>query len=578
MNAHESLSSIAVKLPREIDTSQTVEIKLPEGKTVSVQAGTQLGKILADGGVQAPATIVAAAWNNKVAPLSRQVRRSGTLSAIDLTMRDGSLIFRRSLTFVLIRAVKELFPDLKIYINHSLNRGYYGEAYDERLRPDEPVELAPSDLAAILQRMKEIVERDEPFERLDLPREEAIELFRARAMDDKVSLLEFRTDEQVSVYRSGPLVNHFYGQLVPSTGCLKPFDLKACAPGFVLLFPKHSEPGELPEYRHDPKMFAVFQEYERWSRILGVRTVAQLNRLVEAQEMREFVLISEALHEKKLAYLADMIVGSHLKPRIILLSGPSASGKTTTVKRLSIQLRVLGLRPLVISLDDFFVSREETPRDANGDYDFEAFEAIDVNKLQQAVRDLLHGDEAEIPHFDFQAGRAVGGRRVRLQKGQPLILEGIHGLNHRLLPTIPDALKFKIYVSPLTHLNVDDHNRISSSDIRLMRRMVRDAQFRGYTALDTMRRWASVRRGEERNIFPYQGQADYIFNSSLHYELTVLRGLAMPLLQAVERSEPEFMEASRLIKFLSYFKEIKKDWVPRHSLLREFVGGSSFKY
>jgi uridine kinase len=556
----------------------TYAVTLPGGNKVHVKRGTKLRDALELSDEPPSSTSIAASWNNKVTSLERGVETDGVVEAIDLHSRDGGLIFRRSLTFVLIRAVSELFPDLKVYINHSLNGGYYGEVYDAHLNPGEPVLLVESDFARIKERMNQIIAADEPFERLDVSREEALKIFAERAMDDKVSLLEYRTDEKVSLYKFGNLVNHFYGQLATSSGMLTPFELHPCWPGFVLGFPPHGKPGSIPEYHHNAKLFEVYQEYERWSRILGLRTVAQLNSIVEARQIKEYVLIAEALHEKKLAQLADRISTSKTKPRIVLISGPSASGKTTTVKRLSVQLRVNGMKPLVVSLDNFFVPREQTPRDANGDYDFESFDAIDVARLQQVVRDLIHGDETEIPHFDFQAGRATSGTKVRLAPGEPLILEGIHGLNHRLLPTIPDGLKFKIYVSPLTHLNVDDHNRIASSDVRLIRRMVRDARYRGYTALDTIKRWPSVRRGEERNIFPYQEQAEAVFNSALHYELSLMRPLAMPLLKEIGREHPEFREASRLLKFLSYIREIKTDDVPRHSLLREFIGGSSFKY
>lgn len=556
----------------------TIQITLSDGRVIEARKGVRLREILDISGRKSPSPVIAAAWNNKVTSLERTVDRPGKLEFIDLASRDGGLIFRRSLTFILIRAVSELYPDLKVYINHSLNGGYYGEVYDESLNPGEPVLLVDSDFERIKARMMEIVDADEPFGRIDATREEALRIFAERGMDDKVSLLEYRTDSKVSLYRFGNLVNHFYGQLATTSGNLKPFDLKACPPGFVLVFPRHGTHGSLPEYRHNAKLFEVFQEYERWSRILGLRTVAQLNRFVEARQMKEYVLIAEALHEKKLAQIADRISNHKMRPRIILIAGPSASGKTTTVKRLAIQLRVIGMKPLVVNLDNFFVPREMTPRDESGDYDFEAFEAIDADRLQQVVRDLIHGEEVELPHFDFQAGRSVPGAKVRLLPGEPLILEGIHGLNHRLLPTIPDGLKFKLYVSPLTHLNIDDHNRIASSDVRLLRRMVRDSRYRGYTALDTLRRWPSVRRGEERNIFPYQEQADAVFNSSLHYELAVMRPLVMPLLKEIPREEPLFREASRLLKFLSYIREIKADDTPRHSLLREFIGGSSFKY
>lgn len=557
---------------------KTWHVQLPDGSDREVPDGTPLCKVLDLCGRQPDWPVLGARWNNKITSLDRGVEGPGKVDFVDIKSRDGGLIYRRSLTFVMIRAVTELYPDLKVYINHSLNRGYYGEVYDEQLKKDEPVVLAESDFTRIRNRMNELIAADEPFTREEVSPEEAIEIFRKAGMMDKVSLLQFREDEKVSIYRYGPMVNHFYGQLAPSAGLLHPFDIRPCPPGFVLLFPKHGDPGELPVYEHKGKLFQVFQEYEKWSRILGLRTVAQLNTLVESRQIRDYILIAEALHEKKIAGIADQFAHHPAKPRIILLAGPSSSGKTTSVKRLAIQMRVNGMRPLFIGLDDFFVPRDLTPRDENGDYDFEHFKAIDVDLLQDVVRRLLHGERVRLPKFDFQAGHSVPGHEVHLEDGQPLILEGIHGLNHNLLPTIPDGMKFRIYVSPLTHLNIDDHNRIASSDARLIRRIVRDSRYRGYTALDTLRRWPSVRRGEERNIFPYQENADVVFNSSLPYEMSIMRQFALPILDQVPREEREFSEASRLRKFLSYFRDIKVEYVPRHSLLREFIGGSSFKY
>lgn len=556
--------------------SRPLTITMPGGKTAQVPRGTRIGDLLHSEDPQmAP---IAAKWNNKIVPLDRPLDADGTVAPVGLDSRDGGLIYRRSLTFMLVRAVKELFPDLKVHINHSLNRGYYGEVFDDRLRKGEAVTLTEEDLARIRARMQGYVDANEPFTRVVLPREEAIRLFREKGMDDKADLLRWRSDDRVSVYRFGDHINHFYGQLAPSAGVLRTFDVKACPPGFVLLFPPHGRPGSLPAYEHNQKLFAVFREYEAWARILGLRTVSQLNALVESGRIREHVLITEALHEKKLATIADMFTQHPARPRIILLSGPSSSGKTTTVKRLALQLRVNGLRPVVIGMDNFFVPREQTPRDENGDYDFESIDAIDRDALRKVVMGLLHGEEVIMPRFDFEAGRATSGSPLRLEPEQPIIIEGIHGLNVRLLDSIPDGMKFKIYVSPLTHLNIDDHNRIASSDVRLLRRMVRDAKYRGYTAIDTIRRWPSVRRGEEKNIFPYQERADVIFNSSLPYELLALRSAAVPLLSKITRDLPEYSEAARLLKFLQYFRDVKIDDVPRHSLLREFLGGSAFKY
>ncbi|CAN5325951.1 nucleoside kinase [soil metagenome] len=574
-NAAADLAATMVTFPEE--SGKTFKVKLPNGEMREVPAGTPVKTLIPEksaGGLP----VVAIRFNNKIASLQRPVDRDGEIALVDLLSRDGGLIYRRSVTFLLIRAVHDLFPDLKVYINHSLNNGYYGEMYHEMSGHTGPQLLAESDLVRIKARMRELVDADEPFIRKEMPVKDAIELFASRGMEDKVQLLRYRTDDVISVYEFGPMVNHFYGQLAPSSGFLQDFDLVTCTPGFVLQFPGHGLPGIMPSYKHEDRLFAVYQEYEKWSRILGVRSVAHLNGLIDTKKINEYVLIAEALQEKKLARLADTIAEHPRQPRIVLLSGPSSSGKTTTVKRLAIQLRVNGLQPLVIGLDDFFVERERTPRDERGEFDFENFKAIDVPLLQDCVRRLLRGEETMIPKFDFILGKPVPGHLVQLLPGQHLILEGIHGLNPELLPELPDGLKFKIYISPLTHLNIDDHNRTASSDTRLIRRLVRDSRYRGYDGLATLSRWPSVRRGEERNIFPYQNEADYIFNSSLPYEVCVLKEFALPLLQAVPRDNAIYAEAARLAKFMSYFRDIKADIVPRHSLLREFIGGSSFKY
>lgn len=553
------------------------EIILPDGGKMQVKDGTMVSS-LAPSTTENGYPVIAYLYNNKVTSLERMVDRDGTIGLIDITSRDGGMIYRRSLTFLLLKAVSDLYPGLRVYINHSLNKGYYGEVYSSILGEDTPQPLVKSDIERIKVRMKELVDENIPFIRTEGTVAEAMEMFKKAGLLDKVELLKYRSDDEVSIYHCGNLVNHFYGQLLPSTGHLTQFDIKLCGEGFVLVFPSYSKPDELPEYKHEEGVFKVFQEYEQWMKILGVRTVAHLNSLVDKKKINEYIMISEALQEKKLAYLADKITTHLRQPRIILLSGPSSSGKTTTVKRLAIQLRVNGFRPLTIGLDDFFVSRDKTPIDESGEFDFEAFQAIDVESLQQVVKDLLAGKEVQLPRYDFIKGRSFPGEVVRLEKGQHLILEGIHALNPGLLPTIPDGAKYKIYISPLTHLNIDDHNRIPSSDARLIRRMVRDSQYRGYDAASTLARWPSVRRGEEKNIFPYQGKADFIFNSSLPYEVSVLKPHAMKVLVDVPADCPVYSEAARLKKFLSYFREISDDCVPAHSLLREFIGGSFFAY
>lgn len=577
-----SKSSPANPIDSSVDPShkgRSIRIDLPAGHApVQVPWGTTAQDVIRQAGIATPDPIVAVRFRNKVAPLDRRLEQAGLLEPITTASRDGALIYRRSLTFVLITAVSQLFPDLRVYINHSFNQGYYAEVYNSALGGNDPVSLSETDIAAIARRMREIIAADMPITRREHPLAEAITLFEQAGLHDKAGLLRYSPPGPVSVYQLGDRLNHFYGQLAPSTGALGVFELQLTPPGFVLRFPRTSKPSELPPSVSSDKTMGVLREYERWLRILNWRTVGQLNALIDADRVREYILIAEALHEKRLAAIADMITNNPRRPRILLLSGPSASGKTTSSKRLSIQLRVNGFRPVVIELDNFFVDREKTPRDESGDYDFESFHAIDVAGLQEVVRGLLRGETVRIPKFDFKQGRGFPGEELRLEPNELLLLEGIHALNDQLLPTIPDGLKFKIYASPMTHLNIDDHNRISSSDARLLRRLVRDAAYRGHDATATLARWPSVRRGEEKNIFPYQENADAIFNSALPYEIAALKDAALSVLQRVPREHPEFSEAARLIKFLSYFRSIPNDLVPRHSLLREFIGGSCFTY
>lgn len=553
-----------------------LEFEFPDGTRKTVLAGSTVREAL--NGYPSPHPVVAAYLNYKITTLDRKLTYSGRVEPVHLATRDGALIYRRSISFLLIRAMEELYPEFRVIVNHSLSGGYYVEMHPNSFKTVETVVLTKTDLERIRTRMQQIIDADEPFVRNEMPVKDAIALFEKKSMHQKVQLLKDTGSDTVAVYSCGGAINHFYGLLVPSTGFLKQFDLHLESPGIVLMFPPVEKPEVLPPYVRQPKLFQVYQEYERSMSILGLDTVAELNALVRSGKIREYILIAEALHEKKLAQIADRIKESPTHPRVVTIAGPSASGKTTFVKRLSIQLRINGFRPLCISMDDFFVNREQTPRDETGDYNFEDFEAIDYRYFGEVVTGLLQGKEVMMPKFDFASGSRTKGHMLRIDPDQIILIEGIHGLNDRLLSSLPDGLKFRIYVSPLTHLNIDEHNRISSSDVRLLRRMVRDSKYRSYKGADTLKRWHSVRRGEEVNIFPYQERADMVFNSSLPHEINILAPFAMKVLNEVERKGQEFAEAARLLRFLSYFKEIPADEVPGHSLLREFIGGSRFKY
>ena len=551
---------------------------LPEQQKVQIPYGSTLQGLLRQIAHKSALPVIAGKVNNKIYDLDKPLQEEATVEFMDQGSRDGILIYQRSLFFILVRAVQELYPDIKVSINHSLSRGFYCELIHRDRQPRELLILTEEDLQKIEGRMREIIAADEPFIREEMSREDAIRYFEQRGMDDKVRLLRYRKDAKVSLYSCGPVKNHFYGILAPRAGLIRLFKLKLYPPGFVLRLPTVEEPHRVPPFIRQEKMFQVFQEYEHWGNILGIENVADLNDVITKGNILELILIAESLHEKRIAHIADQFTGYKTHPRIIMISGPSSSGKTTFSKRLTIQLRVNGLRPHLISLDDYFVDREQTPRDERGEFDFEAFQAIDAQLFVNNLRALLRGEEVAMPRFNFKAGRSMQGPTIRLSPDQVIIVEGIHALNTELTKSIPEGLKFKVYVSALTQLNIDEHNRVSTSDVRLIRRLVRDNCFRGYKADETLGRWDSVRRGEEKHIFPYQENAHVIFNSALIYELGVLKTFAEPLLEEIARELPSYSEARRLLKFVSYFLPIDHKQVPHTSILREFLGGSCFVY
>ncbi len=533
--------------------------------------GTTLMAVSRDFAGRFATPIVAAAGDNDVKDLQTVVKDGGKITFIDLTSEEGARIYRRSLAFVLIVAARDLFPDGKVTVEHSLSKGLYCEL-DLGGR-----ELTAEDVARIEERMRQIVGEDRPFIRRRMPRAEAIALSQASGQKEKVKLLEQVQREQVSLYFCGESYDYFFGTMVPSTGYLKVFELKFYPPGLILRFPEKEAPDVLPPFFEQRKLFKIFQEAEQWGNILRCPYVADLNEYAARGQMAELVRVAEALHEKKLAQIADYISEHTNQVRVILVAGPSSSGKTTFAQRLNVQLRVNGVRPVPISLDDYFVDREHTPRDEKGDYDFEAIEALDLELFNEHLVRLLEGDSVKIPTYNFMHGqREYRGHVIKLEPDQPLIIEGIHGLNERLTRSVPRDKKVKIYISALTQLSIDNHNRIPTTDTRLIRRIVRDSQFRAHDALKTLEIWPSVRRGEERNIFPFQEDADIMFNSALIYELGMLRNCAEGLLQKIGPESPVYSEAQRLLNFLSYFTVLPDDDVPANSILREFVGKSCF--
>ncbi len=537
--------------------------------------GTSLFEIAEDMNIKLNYPILGARVNNKLAELSYRIFKPKFVEFIDITNVDGFRMYQRSLSFVLMKAVRDILPGATLKIEHSISQGFYCEVE----KPGNK-KLQPEDVLAVAERMREIIKANIPFIREEIPTKEALEIFEENHLTEKVKLFKTRPILFTSVYRLDDQVDYFYGYLVPSTGYLQVFDLLPYYDGMLLRFPTQANPEKLGPIIEQPKLFEIFREYKKWGEILGVSTIGNINEKIQNGQAGDLIKVSEALHEKKVAEIADMI-NKRGDVRLVLIAGPSSSGKTTFSKRLSVQLKVLGYQPVTISTDNFFVDREKTPRDENGNYDFESLYALDLECFSKVMNDLIAGKEVELPKFNFQEGkRYYDGTKVKLGQRGIIVIEGIHGLNPELTKHIDNKYKFKIYVSALTQIGIDNHNRIPTTDNRLLRRMIRDYQYRGYSLVETIKRWPSVRRGEERNIFPFQEEADVMFNSALVYEFNVLKKHLEPLLKEIPETLYEYSEASRLLKFLSYFVTIHREEreIPPTSILREFLSGSAFKY
>ncbi|MBO5015387.1 MAG: nucleoside kinase [Bacteroidaceae bacterium] len=513
--------------------------------------------------------------NNKVEGLNYRFYHNKDVEFQNICTSSGMRTYVRSLCFVLCKAVEELYPQGSIMLEHPVSKGYYC-----RMNLDRPIGL--DDVQRIKQRMKEIIAEDIPFKRYECHTEEVVELFRQKGMMDKVKLLETSGNLYSYYYTLGDTVDYYYGSLLPSTGYIHLFGLEKYYDGLLLQVPNRQQPDELEEMIKQEKMLDVFKEHRRWNQILGIGNVGDFNEACNQGHATQLINVSEALQEKRISQIADEIFhrkeqGHPLK--LILISGPSSSGKTTFSKRLSVQLMANGIRPYPVSLDDYFVNREQTPRDANGDYDYESLYALDLNFFNQQLQSLLNGEEVELPRFNFTTGkREMSGTRLKIDENMILILEGIHALNPELTAHLPVESKFKIYVSALTTILLDNHNYIPTTDNRLLRRIIRDFKYRGYSAEETISRWPSVRAGEDKWIFPYQENADVMFNSALLFELAIIKDYAEPILRKVPNNRPEYSEAYRLRKFLEYFVPLQDKELPPTSLLREFLGGSSFRY
>src|SRR6056297_791806 len=516
--------------------------------------------------------ILGAKVNNRLRELSNEVFTDSQVEFIDITHSDGVRMVQRGLIFTLYIAAKELFPGRKLKVLHSIENGLYCELGNW---------VQHSEIEQLKKRMGELIEANHTFTKYKLDKRLAIMKFEENGDLEKVRLFRFRKKSTVNVYKCGDLeyINYFYGYMPPSTGCLKPFDLEVYGQGFLMLTATQNSPDRLPKRKQLQKFSQVFLQYQRWGEILGIETVGDLNKKIADGKIKDIILMSEALHAKKITNMAEEI-SKNLEKRLILIAGPSSSGKTTTAKRLKLQLMAEGLKPATISLDDYFVDREKTPKDEYGNYNFESIDALNLELFNNHLLDLLEGKTVQIPKFDFVKGKGFfTGEQYKISKEQPLIIEGIHGLNEKLTQSIPREWKFKIYVSALTQLSIDDVNRIPTTDTRLIRRIVRDNSTRGHSAIKTIRMWQSVRKGEAELIFQFQEEADYMFSSAIVYELAVLKMYAEQLLVQIEDDSEENIESKRLLKFLEYFLPITNTgYIPKNSIIREFIGGSVFEY
>ena len=546
----------------------TVEIHLADGRVLSGPRNAPIGTFLK--AIEDPnlPPVVGAVVNGELRELTYPIKMDSHVRPVTMGEADGMRIYRRSLTFLLETVFEELFPDAILTVDHSVSSGGYYCQVSER------PPLSDEELANLEARMHEIVSQDLPFNRCETPLEEAIAYFGSKKAEDKIRLLIHRQKNYLTIYKLLDHQDYHHGYMVPSTGYLRWFALTPTGGGFTLRFPRRHAPTQLlplPEY---PKLLTTFRQYGSWLTRLGISSVGALDDAIQENRAQEVILVSEALHEQRVTEIAQQIADRRDQVRIVLISGPSSSGKTTFSKRLSVQLLACGVEPFPLEIDNYFIDRDLTPLGEDGQPDFESLRALNTERLQHDLQRLVAGEEVQLPHYNFLTGKSEEGETIHLRSRQMIILEGIHGLNPELIPSIPPEQTFRVYVSALTQLNLDRHNRVSTTDTRLIRRIVRDARDRGYTAAVTIKRWESVRRGEKRYIFPFQENADVLFNSALVYELSALKPIAEPLLRQVPYGTPEHIEAKRLLAFLEWFLPIDSDLIPDNSILKEFIGGS----
>ncbi|MCB6992277.1 nucleoside kinase [bacterium 210820-DFI.6.37] len=552
-----------------------MNIKLKKGPgeavlEISPEGPVTIEQLLRPFEAELPYTILAAKVDNQVTELTAELKEDCSVEFLDMRTQAANLIYQYSLSLIYLKAIEDVLGRVPVEIQNSLNKGLYTEVKTPRA-------VTEAQVRAVERRMRQLVERDAPIVKEKVTMEEALEFLSKRGYQEKARLLEKHPEvEFPTFYQLDGYKNFFYGLMVPSTGYIRYFELRKYRRGVILRFPYPSDPNRIPEYVDEKKLCAAFGEAKKWHRLTGVSYLADLNEKIRGEEYKELILLSEALHEKKVAEIADRITKG--KKRIILIAGPSSSGKTTFARRLCVQLKVNGLNPLYMGTDDYFVERKDTPLDADGEPNYEDLEAIDIGLFNRNMNDLLAGKKVDLPTFDFIEGVKRYGKRITsITPNQPIVIEGIHALNRELTKYIPDEEKFRIYISPFTQLNMDSHNRIPTTDARMLRRMVRDHLYRGHSARATIADWPKVRKGEDKNIFPFNGEADVLFNSALTYELALLKKHAQPLLEEISRDEPEYSDARRLLRFLNFFEVIEDESIiPNNSILREFIGGSIF--
>ena len=543
------------------------------GKTFQVEEGITFEEVAKKFQSQFQGMIVLAKQKNKLKELSKKIKESGEIFFYDVSNIEAMRVYHRSVSFLMVKAVKQLLGlKASVVIEHSIHKSFYCEIREKDVIVDQAF------LDKLEAKMRELVQKDIPIKKQTFDREEAIEKVREFGMEDKARLFRFRRCSNINLYEIDGFYDYFYGYMTPSTGYLKQFQLMLYENGFLIRFPDKKNPKEILKFNDPAKVSGVFMEQMKWCSLMGVDNVADLNEMITNGKFGDLVRINEALHEKKVAEIADKIHQKKDKIKVVLIAGPSSSGKTTFANRLCVQLRVLGISPHAISLDNYFINREDVPLDEFGNKDFEDINTLDIKQLNEDMTKMIAGETVELPYYNFVTGkREYNGEYATLEEEGIFVIEGIHGLNDLLTASIPEENKFKIFISAMTQLNIDDHNRISTSDSRLIRRIVRDNQFRGRDAATTISSWDYVARGEERNIFPYQENADVIFNSATIYELSVLKQYVEPLLFKIEQNQQEYIGAKRLIKFLDYFLGANGEDIPNNSILKEFVGGSCFK-